>query len=88
MNAAFLLIFALVGALTGWLGSSVVKFDGRGPIGDVVVGVAGSLFGGWLFSTYPLVLGNGFFAGLIGATLGAIILLLVLWLVRRAGLAR
>ena len=88
MNGEFLLIFPVVGALTGWLGSSAVKFDGRGPIGDMVVGAAGALFGGWLFNTYHIVLGNAFFGALIGAALGAIILLFVLWLVRRAGFAR
>ena len=88
MNGAYLLMFLFVGALAGWLGSLVVKGDGRALIGDLVVGVAGALFGGWLFNNDHPTFGNVFVGSLIGAGLGAVILLFVLWLVRRAGFAR
>jgi uncharacterized membrane protein YeaQ/YmgE (transglycosylase-associated protein family) len=56
---------------------------GLGLVGDIVVGVIGSFIGGWLFSYFHLVHGAGFIGNLIGATVGAILLLVVLRLVRR-----
>ena len=83
MNGESLLIFLVVGALAGWLGGIVVKGYGLGLIGDIVVGVIGSFIGGWLFDHFHIVHGNGFLGALIGATVGAIILLFILRLVRR-----
>lgn len=88
MNGESLLIFLLVGALAGWLGGIVVKGYGLGLIGDIVVGVIGSFIGGWLFNNFHIVHGNGFLGELIGATVGAIILLFILRLVRRPSFAR
>jgi uncharacterized membrane protein YeaQ/YmgE (transglycosylase-associated protein family) len=82
MNGESLLIFLLVGALAGWLGGIVVKGYGLGLVGDMVVGVIGSFIGGWLFSYFHIVHGTGFLGNLIGATLGAIVLLFALRLVR------
>jgi uncharacterized membrane protein YeaQ/YmgE (transglycosylase-associated protein family) len=83
MNGESLLIFLLVGALAGWLGGIVVKGYGLGLIGDIVVGVIGSFIGGWVFNYLHLLHGSGFLGAVIGATVGAIILLTALRLVRR-----
>ena len=83
MNGESLLIFLLVGALAGWLGGIVVKGYGLGLVGDIVVGVIGSFIGGWLFNYFHIVHGAGFLGNLIGATVGAIVLLIALRLVRR-----
>jgi uncharacterized membrane protein YeaQ/YmgE (transglycosylase-associated protein family) len=83
MNGESLLIFLLVGVLAGWLGGIVVKGYGLGLVGDMVVGVIGSFIGGWLFNYFHIVHGSGFVGNLIGATVGAVLLLFVLRLVRR-----
>ena len=83
MNGESLLIFLLVGVLAGWLGGIVVKGYGLGLIGDMVVGVIGSFIGGWLFNYFHIVHGSGFLGNLIGATVGAVVLLFALRLFRR-----
>ena len=45
--------------------------------------VIGSVIGGWLLAYFHLVHGNGFLGDLIGAAVGAILLLFALRLVRR-----
>lgn len=78
----------------GWKGigpgaaGSVVKISGYGLIGDVIVGVIGSFIGGWLFDRLGVVHGAGFLGALIGATVGAVILLFLVRLVRRAASGR
>ena len=45
-----LLSWIIVGAIAGWLSGQVMKGRGFGLLGDIIVGVAGGLVGGWLAS--------------------------------------
>jgi uncharacterized membrane protein YeaQ/YmgE (transglycosylase-associated protein family) len=72
----------LVGLIAGWLASMLVGAGGHGVIGDIVVGILGALIGGWLFGgMWPA---GGLLGSILVATLGAIILLVLLRLIRRA----
>ena len=72
----------LVGLIAGWLASMLVGAGGYGVIGDIVVGILGALIGGWLFGgMWPT---GGLLGSILIATLGAIILLVLLRLIRRA----
>ena len=79
-----LVIWLIVGAAAGWIAGIVVKGAGFGPLGNIIVGILGSIVAGFIF---PL-LGIAFLPGLIGdvvyAAIGAIILLLVVFWFRRA----
>ena len=79
-----LVIFLIIGAIAGWLAGIIVKGYGFGLLGNIVIGVVGSFIGGWLFDRFGLIHGGGILGTLIGATAGAVILLLLLRLVRRA----
>jgi uncharacterized membrane protein YeaQ/YmgE (transglycosylase-associated protein family) len=48
MSGEVLLIWILVGAVAGWLASTVVRGGGMGLLGDIVVGIIGAFIGGWL----------------------------------------
>ncbi len=79
-----LLTWLIVGLVAGVLASFVMG-GGFGIIGDIIIGIVGAFIGGWLFSR----LGVGTpFAGLAGtifvAFIGAVVLLFVIRLVRRA----
>jgi uncharacterized membrane protein YeaQ/YmgE (transglycosylase-associated protein family) len=79
-----LIIWIIVGAAAGWMAGIAVRGAGFGPLGNIVVGILGSIVAGFIF---PL-LGIAFVPGLIGdvvyAAIGAIILLLVVSWFRRA----
>ncbi len=79
-----LLIWLLVGAVAGWLAGIVVKGGGFGLFGDIIVGIVGAFIGGWLLPKLGVHLGVGLVAIIASATIGAIVLLLILRLVRRA----
>jgi len=49
MTLVGLIIFLLIGAVAGWLAGVIMKGGGFGVVGNIVVGVIGSLIGGWLF---------------------------------------
>jgi len=79
------IIYLLVGAIAGWLAGVVVKGGGFGLIGDIVVGVVGGLLAGWLCAhVLNFSLGSGIISQIITSAIGAIILLLIIRLVKRA----
>jgi len=41
--------WVVVGLLAGWLAEIVMKDGGYGLIGDMVLGIVGSVVGGWIF---------------------------------------
>jgi uncharacterized membrane protein YeaQ/YmgE (transglycosylase-associated protein family) len=82
--AETLLIWVLVGAVAGWLASTIVSGGGLGLVGDIVVGIVGAFIGGWLLPRVGIHLGVGLVAAIVSAMIGAIVLLLILRLVRRA----
>ncbi|TIT92007.1 MAG: GlsB/YeaQ/YmgE family stress response membrane protein, partial [Mesorhizobium sp.] len=57
---------------------------GFGLIGNIIVGIIGAFIAGWLFPRLGFAIGGGILAAIINATLGAIILLLVVKVLKRA----
>jgi len=88
MTENSLLILLLVGAIAGWLAGVIVKGYGFGLFGNIAVGIVGSFIGTWLFPRLGLVQGSGLAGDIIGATVGAVVLLLLLRLVDRSRGAR
>ena len=81
---AGLLIAVVVGAIVGWMASLIVKGSGSGLGRDILIGIGGSIIASYLFPAIGLNIGGGIVGALIAATLGAVILLVVIKLLRRA----
>lgn len=73
-----LLWFLLIGLIAGWLAGTIVRGGGFGIIGDMVVGILGALIGGYLVGPARSLLG-----AILVATLGAIVLIVILRLIKR-----
>jgi uncharacterized membrane protein YeaQ/YmgE (transglycosylase-associated protein family) len=76
--------YALIGLCAGWLAGQLVKGGGFGIVGDIIVGVIGSVLGGYLFSLLGVSAGTGLLGSLAVATIGAIVLLFGIRLVKSA----
>ena len=50
MTLELVVMRVIVGLLAGWVAGYVMKDGGYGPKGDLILGVVGSIVGGWLFS--------------------------------------
>ncbi len=73
-----IILWLVLGALAGWIGSKVVNGTGLGLIGDIVVGIIGALIGGFIVGLFGAQGITGFnFWSLIVAIIGAIVLLLI-----------
>jgi uncharacterized membrane protein YeaQ/YmgE (transglycosylase-associated protein family) len=80
-----LIVIVFVGVVAGWAAGTIVRGGGYGLIGDLIVGIIGALIGDWLLPRLGIHLGTGMVALVINATLGAIVLLIVLRLISGAG---
>ena len=84
MPVETLVIWLIVGAIAGWLAGAVVRGGGFGLVGDIIVGIVGAFIAGWLFPRLGFHLATGIVGVIIDAAIGAIVLLLVIRLIRRA----
>ena len=80
-----LLVILFVGLVAGWLAGEIMRGYGFGLIGDMLVGIVGAFIGDWLLPRLGIHLGVGIIAAIINATVGAVVLLLLLRLVRGSG---
>jgi len=79
----WLLWTILIGIVAGWLAGLIVKGRGMGILIDLVVGVVGSLLGGFIAGIIGLA-AYGLIARLLIATLGAVLLLLLVRAIKKA----
>ena len=74
----------LVGLVAGWLAGKVMKGGGYGVIVDIILGILGGLLGGWLFGMMGIWPGGGVIGSIIVAFVGAVILVALTRLIKRA----
>src|ERR1700739_946593 len=67
----------LIGLLAGCLAGKMARGHGFGCIGDVLIGLIGSVIGGWIFTQLGIVHTNTFLYLLAAATIGAVLLVSV-----------
>lgn len=68
----------ILGLISGWIASKIVNNQGSGLIIDIVLGIVGSLVGGWIFSVLGAVPVTGFnLWSLFVSVVGAVVVLVV-----------
>jgi uncharacterized membrane protein YeaQ/YmgE (transglycosylase-associated protein family) len=70
----------LIGLIAGWLAGKLSRGAGYGCVTDIILGLIGSVLGGWLFMKLG-ILGGGFITSLAAATVGAIIVFAIVHLI-------
>lgn len=81
MSGVGILSAIIIGIFAGWIAEKVMKRD-HGLFTNLVVGLIGALIGGFIANAIDLPI-DGFLGSLIVSTIGAILLLAILGLVRR-----
>ena len=69
--------FIIIGGIAGWLSGRVIKGSGFGVVGNIVVGIIGSVVGGWVFSLLNISTSGNTIGPFITAFCGALIVLVV-----------
>ena len=75
--------FLIMGAIVGWLAGKIMSGHGYGIIWDVVLGVVGSLVGGFVFSIIFGTQPTGLIISFIVALIGAVVLVAIVRLIKR-----
>lgn len=74
--------FLLIGLAAGWLASQIMKGGSSSLVTDLIMGVIGSILGGFLFGLLGLA-ATGLVGSLVTATVGAIALIAGLRVINR-----
>ncbi len=86
LSGESILVILLVGLIAGWLAGKIVQGTGFGLIGDIVIGIVGAFIASWLFPKLGIhIATSSLIREILYATLGAIILLVIVRLVKRGG---
>lgn len=83
MTLIALIWVLLIGAVAGWLAGLVMKGRGFGLIGNIVIGIIGAFLGSFLLAVFGIVFW-GILGSLLTAFIGAVALLFVIGLIKKA----
>jgi uncharacterized membrane protein YeaQ/YmgE (transglycosylase-associated protein family) len=85
LDVQSLIVWLVIGAIAGWLAGQIMTGGGFGLIGNIVVGILGAVVAGWLFPYLGFnFIGNAWIAAIVNALIGAILVLFVIGLLKRA----
>ncbi|WP_299452083.1 GlsB/YeaQ/YmgE family stress response membrane protein [uncultured Microscilla sp.] len=86
MTIASIIVWMLLGALSGWIASKLIGGIGTGLPGTILIGIAGSFLGGWLGSVLKIsgaTVGGLSLPSIFTAVGGAVVLLFIIKSLRR-----
>src|SRR5262249_8620791 len=73
--------WVFLGLVAGWLAGKIARGRGYGCLTDILLGLIGSILGGWIFRKLEIGTGmGGFIYSLAAATVGAVVLVVVVHL--------
>ncbi len=79
-----IILWILVGLIAGWLTGKIMKGSGYGFFVDILLGIAGALVGGFIARQIGLDVHGGLIYSTLIALGGAIVLVAILRLLKRA----
>lgn len=82
MGVSSILAMLIVGGIAGWLAGKIVAGSGFGVLGNIVVGIVGALVAGFVLPRLGFGGPGGAFASIIHSTIGAVIFLALVRLVK------
>lgn len=78
------IVWILAGLVAGWLTGKIMKGSGYGFFVDILLGIAGAFVGGFIARHLGLDPSGGFIYSTLVAVGGAIILVIIFRLIKRA----
>src|SRR5262249_44378060 len=78
-----LIVTLIVGAIAGWLAGQIVRGFGFGLLWNIIIGIVGAFIGVWLLTQLGFLPFSGFIGSIVNATIGAVILLVIVGFIKR-----
>jgi uncharacterized membrane protein YeaQ/YmgE (transglycosylase-associated protein family) len=81
-----ILVWVILGLISGFIASKIVNKRGEGILLDMMLGIVGALFGGWIFAAvgHSGVTGVNLYSIFV-SVIGAVVVLLVYHALSRGG---
>ena len=79
-----LLWVLIIGGLAGFIAGKIMRGEGFGVIVDIIVGIVGGWIGSWLLGVLGIWHNGGLISTLVVSILGAIVLIWLIRLIKRA----
>jgi uncharacterized membrane protein YeaQ/YmgE (transglycosylase-associated protein family) len=73
--------FLIIGLIAGWIAEKVMHRD-QGLLTNLIVGVIGAYLGAFIFSFFGLNTAGSWIGSLVVATIGAVVLLWIVGMIR------
>ncbi|MBL8061893.1 MAG: GlsB/YeaQ/YmgE family stress response membrane protein [Anaerolineales bacterium] len=83
MTLESLIVWVVVGAIAGTVADWLVSGVRLGCFGTVAIGIIGAFVGAWLLGLLNVSIGSGFVNDIITASIGAVVVLLGVRLLRK-----
>ena len=83
MDIMGLIVWLVIGGVAGWLAGQIMKGAGFGLVGNIILGIIGSVIAGFLLPMIGLGFGGGLIGQIIDAVIGAVIALAVIGFVKK-----
>jgi len=83
MTLSSIIVWVVVGGIAGTIADWLVSGIRLGCLGTVIVGIIGAFVGAWLLGALNVSIGTGIVNDIVTASIGAIVLLLGLRVIRR-----
>lgn len=83
MGVEGILAMLVIGAVAGWLAGRLVTGYGFGVVGNIAVGIVGAFIASLFLPAIGLSLGSGTGAAIVHSTIGAVVLLILIRLVKK-----
>ena len=80
----YFLYLIVVGLIAGWAAGKIMKGSGYGVLMDIVLGIVGAIFGGWIIRLLGFEATGGLITSILVATLGAVVLVAISRMLKRA----
>jgi len=84
MEFSSLFAMLIIGAVAGWLAGRIMEGRGFGILGNIIVGIVGAFLAGMIFPALGFSVGGGFLSSIIHSTIGSVVLLFLIGLIKRA----
>lgn len=72
----------IIGAICGYIADVLMSDNGYGLLLSIIIGIAGSFVGNWLFGYFNISVGSGWISDIITGAAGAILILFVIGLLK------
>jgi uncharacterized membrane protein YeaQ/YmgE (transglycosylase-associated protein family) len=79
-----LIYIILVGLVAGWATGKIMKGAGYGVLVDILLGIAGAIFGSWVLRLLGIYTSGGLVPSILVAILGAVLLVVIVRALKKA----